>query len=490
MIMVITLCVTLVILPVEVAFFTCIPDRKNLAMKVITIMTDIVFMVDIGINFRTGYVSSKLDKLVLDPHSSAIHYLKTWFVIDLLSTLPIDYIYQLWNDGTIASGSLFLTLRILRLTKLLSLLRLLRVARLVRYIYKLEELIGVDIKLISMINLIVMIIFFCHWNGCMQFIAACLQGYPSDCWVIADGLITFKGNVTVPLDAWTMYTRSIWRALSHALGTGYGTSPPINNTDIWMVNFSMLLGSSFYAVFIAQISSILMSMNVPGRKYNEMVAEVKQYMKFKHVPVYIQKRVLRYYEHKYQHKYFNENAILYDSAVLSPTLRKSILMHKCQTLLAKLPVLANASEEVLYNIMAKLQFEVYFPDDIIFQMGTRPEAMYFIERGKVEEFRNDKMVYSITDGNYFGELSIMLGVRQLTTAKAAEVSDIYCLRRTDLHTLLDDHPALRAALEKTTRRRMTQLARLCDDFELHTGLGASIIINDAKLSEMAAQGFI
>ena len=48
-------------------------------------------------------------------------------------------------------------------------------------------------------------------------------------------------------------------------------------------------------------------------------------------------------------------------------------MHKCQTLLAKLPVLANASEEVLYNIMAKLQFEVYFPDDIIFQMGQYTE---------------------------------------------------------------------------------------------------------------------
>ena len=62
MIMVITLCVTLVILPVEVAFFTCIPDRKNQAMHIMTIITDIVFMVDIGINFRTGYVSSKLNK--------------------------------------------------------------------------------------------------------------------------------------------------------------------------------------------------------------------------------------------------------------------------------------------------------------------------------------------------------------------------------------------------------------------------------------------
>jgi len=70
-----------------------------------------------------------------------------------------------------------------------------------------------------------------------------------------------------------MYTRSLWRALSHALGMGYGSIPPVNNTDIWMVNFSMMLGSIFYAIFIGQISNLIMSMDVPGRKYDEMVSE-------------------------------------------------------------------------------------------------------------------------------------------------------------------------------------------------------------------------
>jgi len=46
-----------------------------------------------------------------------------------------------------------------------------------------------------------------------------------------------------------------------------------------------------------------------------------------------------------------------------------MLMHKCESLLSKLPVLANASEDVLYSLMYKLQFEVYFPEDIIFHVG-------------------------------------------------------------------------------------------------------------------------
>jgi len=55
---------------------------------------------------------------------------------------------------------------------------------------------GIDVKLLSMVNLIVMILFVCHWNGCLQFIAACFQGYPDNSWVVNEKLITNNGNVT------------------------------------------------------------------------------------------------------------------------------------------------------------------------------------------------------------------------------------------------------------------------------------------------------
>ena len=48
-----------------------------------------VFFIDIVLNFHTTYVGSG-GEVVSDPKVIRINYLKSWFVIDLLSCLPYD----------------------------------------------------------------------------------------------------------------------------------------------------------------------------------------------------------------------------------------------------------------------------------------------------------------------------------------------------------------------------------------------------------------
>lgn len=50
---------------------------------------DVTFIVDILINFRTTYVSGN-DEVVSHPGRIAIHYLKGWFLIDLVAAIPFD----------------------------------------------------------------------------------------------------------------------------------------------------------------------------------------------------------------------------------------------------------------------------------------------------------------------------------------------------------------------------------------------------------------
>ena len=67
--------------------------------------------------------------------------MRTWFFVDFLSSIPLDYIFLLVRE----SGEKYQlartgrALKVLRLVKLLSLLRLLRLSRLVRYIHQWEE---------------------------------------------------------------------------------------------------------------------------------------------------------------------------------------------------------------------------------------------------------------------------------------------------------------------------------------------------------------
>ena len=56
---------------------------------VLCLAVDVTFIVDILINFRTTYVNSN-DEVVSHPGKIAVHYLRGWFLIDLVAAIPFD----------------------------------------------------------------------------------------------------------------------------------------------------------------------------------------------------------------------------------------------------------------------------------------------------------------------------------------------------------------------------------------------------------------
>ncbi|XP_059502342.1 potassium voltage-gated channel subfamily H member 2-like [Stegostoma tigrinum] len=58
-------------------------------LNVVDLIVDIMFIIDILINFRTTYVNSN-DEVVSHPASIAIHYFKGWFLIDMVAAIPFD----------------------------------------------------------------------------------------------------------------------------------------------------------------------------------------------------------------------------------------------------------------------------------------------------------------------------------------------------------------------------------------------------------------
>lgn len=55
----------------------------------VSLSVDVTFIIDIIINFRTTFVNSN-DEVVSHPGKIAVHYLKGWFIIDLVAAIPFD----------------------------------------------------------------------------------------------------------------------------------------------------------------------------------------------------------------------------------------------------------------------------------------------------------------------------------------------------------------------------------------------------------------
>ena len=65
---------------------------------------DIMFIIDILINFRTTYVN-KNDEVVSHPGKIAVHYFKGWFIIDVVAAIPFDILLLGTKTDEVRSSS-------------------------------------------------------------------------------------------------------------------------------------------------------------------------------------------------------------------------------------------------------------------------------------------------------------------------------------------------------------------------------------------------
>lgn len=444
------LIVNLFVLPVAIAFFT---DDMSPAWIVANVISDGIFLLDIVLNFKTGVlIHGTPNKFILDPKEIAIRYAKGWFIIDLISSFPFDYIVSTANSnqsGRLLSASR--ALRILRMAKLLSLLRLLRISRLVRKIQQYEEVLNMTRSVIRFVNLISLMLLVAHWNGCMQYLVPVLDDFPDDSWVTIHDL-RYK--------PWTeQYFWALFKALSHMLCIGYGRHPPQNMPETCVTITSMMTGATFYALFIAYSINVIQSMDSPGRSYREKLQQIEEYMSHRRLPVPLRDKITKYYEHRFQGKLFDEERLLHE---VSRPLRKSIINHNCRELVRKVPFFSDADPEFVSAIITKLEFEVYLEDDIIIREGEMGTEMYFLKTGVVSVTCEGQASEDLTDGSYFGEICLLTNARRTATIVAKSVCDIYILHAEDFREVVDEYPEMRQLMESVATKRLSRMGKQVD----------------------------
>ena len=79
---------TSVVIPLGIAFDFKALDSVGIA--VFDSVVDLIFMIDLLINFRTTYISSQNGDEIYDPKLIAKRYLSGRFIVDLLSSIPFD----------------------------------------------------------------------------------------------------------------------------------------------------------------------------------------------------------------------------------------------------------------------------------------------------------------------------------------------------------------------------------------------------------------
>lgn len=432
----------------------------------VKILSDSFFAIDTVLSFRTGLLQEGADnEVVIDPVKIRTAYLKKWFWLDLISTIPFDvFIGAIANISVDQSAGVQKSttfLRYFRLTKLFQLLRLLRLTRIFRSKHQWEEMMSIPyddaLVMFRMLTVLMSLLCYAHISACMQFMIPMITGFDHDTWVVIRGLEDANFS--------TQYGWSFFRAVSQMLCIGYGLSPPNSMLDMYVVTVLMLIGAIGFALYIGYTTSILQSHNASKRLYSEKYSSIKQYMLFRKLPMELRRRISDYYENRYQGKMFNEKQILKE---LNPILREELINHNCRELVDAVPFFTEADPEFVSTVVTHLKFEVYLYGDEIIRQGTIGRKMYFISRGTVRIVNNRERdiskSHTLSDGEFFGEISIVLPTkRRVCSVFADSYCYLYSLSVEDFNEVLEEFPMQRKHFMAEAAKRLENMRE--DDSE-------------------------
>ncbi|KAG5283088.1 hypothetical protein AALO_G00038170 [Alosa alosa] len=453
LVMVILTFLNLLSIPMEIAYSEEVVGAARTLWKLFNVFSDLLFLLDIYLNFRMGILSDSNEIAIIDVKVIAKNYLKTWFIPDAIASFPVDFIIAIaehWNDKDTKSLQGAKIMRILMFARILSLVRLLRVSRLVRFFSELEQMSNANLEgvriFLRVIGLFMMMFILCHWNGCIQYFVPLLANFPPDCWVKHEDLMNSTST--------EKYTFGIFRALSHMIGISYGSeNPPTNEVELWIVMTSMVSGALMYAIMVANAAAMMSNVDAPSKVYKNKLNHLDDYMTYRKLPRDLRKRMHDYYQARYGGKWFDEREIL---SLLSKSLKEEILNVLCASMLERTPMFQDRDSSFINAILLELHYEVFLKGDVIVHQNAPGDRMFFIEYGQVL-VATDTFKIELCDGNYFGEICLLTRGKRVASVTALSTCHLFSLSVDSFNKVLECFPDVHQDIMSTALARQADL---------------------------------
>ena len=105
------------------------------------------------------------------------------------------------------------------------------------------------------------ILIYCHWNCCIQFLVAAAQNFPHNCWPEVAGIIGRP--------AFVQYSYAFFKTVSNMMCIGYGSpgTGPLRTAETWVTSVSILMGSGLFVTLAGVITTLLVQMDSLDSEY-------------------------------------------------------------------------------------------------------------------------------------------------------------------------------------------------------------------------------
>ncbi|XP_053569233.1 potassium voltage-gated channel subfamily H member 2 [Bombina bombina] len=400
-------------------------------LSVVDLMVDIMFIIDILINFRTTYVNTN-EEVVSHPGKIAIHYFKGWFLIDMVAAIPFDLL--IFGSGTEET------------TTLIGLLKTARLLRLVRVARKLDRYSEYGAAVLFLLMCTFALI--AHWLACIWYAIGHMEHHDEDYraigWLFSLGTQIMKPyNLSVPKSGPSIndkYVTALYFTFSSLTSVGFGNVSPNTNSEKIFSICVMLIGSLMYASIFGNVSAIIQRLYSGTARYHTQMLRVREFIRFHQIPNPLRQRLEEYFQHAWSYTNgIDMNAVLKG---FPECLQADICLHLNRSLLQNCKPFKGATKGCLRALAMKFKTTHAPPGDTLVHAGDVLTALYFLSRGSIEILRGDVVVAILGKNDIFGEPLNLYARPGKSNAdvRALTYCDLHKIHREDLLEVLDMYP--------------------------------------------------
>uniref|UniRef100_A0A673IAH9 Voltage-gated delayed rectifier potassium channel KCNH4 n=1 Tax=Sinocyclocheilus rhinocerous TaxID=307959 RepID=A0A673IAH9_9TELE len=367
--------------------FTVVGGRDEVSTprnppSVSDILVEILFMLDIVLNFRTTFVSTS-GQVVYDARSICVHYVTTWLFVDLIAALPFDLLYAF-------NVSVYFGVHLLKTVRLLRLLRLLQ---------KLERYSQYSAVVLTL--LMSMFALLAHWMACVWYVIGRseIENNSPGSWDIGQTGAVLGGGPSIR----SSYVTSLYFALSSLTSVGFGNVSANTDSEKIFSICTMLIGALMHAAVFGNVTAIIQRMYSRRSLYHTRTKDLKDFIRVHRLPKALAQRMLECFQTTWSvNNGIDVSELLKD---FPDELRADIAMHLNKELL-QLPLFESASRGCLRSLSLIIKTSFCAPGEFLIRQGDALQAIYFVCSGSMEVLKDNTVLAILGKGDLIGSDSL------------------------------------------------------------------------------------
>lgn len=249
------------------------------------------------------------------------------------------------------------------------------------------------------------------------------------------------------------YLRALYWTITTLATVGYGDITPDNATQMAYAIMTMMFGVGLFGYAIGNVAHMLANIDQVQAHYNASLDRLATFMRYRHIPLELQQRIYEYYSFLWErHLGYDEVLILSE---LPEPLRIEIAMAMKREFIEKVPFFQGASPQLIREIAVELRPVLIRPGEYVFRAGEIGRHIYFISAGTVEVISGDgqTVLATLTEGEFFGEIALLLHRPRSACVRAVDFCDLYSLDKATFERILAFFPDFSAHIQEEARRR-------------------------------------